>query len=42
MSKKPLYEPKHLPKLSRMIEQKMLRLKEENSGLFKSIKKVFK
>ncbi len=42
MSKKPLYTPKHLKQLSAEIAQKIERLKEENSGLFKSIKKVFK
>jgi len=42
MKKEVLYEPKHLKRLSIMIEKKIMQKKEENKGMFKKIKKVFK
>jgi len=42
MKKENLYEPKHLKMLSLMIEKKIMLKKEENKGILKKLKKVFK
>jgi len=40
--KKILYVPKHLKKLSVMIEEKIAQKTETKKGLFQTIKRVFK